>query len=92
MAVTITKQSETLNVVLNDTNGGTGTFKLNNPMNGVTLAEVQAAFGALFAHEITTSSGVVQIPNLLKNNNGYQYTSLSKAEIVSTVTSTTVLE
>lgn len=83
---TIVKNSETLNVTIADAFGGKTTFKLNNPVASLTLANVQTAFNNFFG-----SKNMAQ-KNLLVNNSGVEYTELDRAEIVETVTRTTALE
>lgn len=71
---TVTKQTETVNIYLNDDGGGQVTWKLNNPKTGLTAAQIENALAGLFAS--TNNLGI----NLLKRNSDYQIVGFERAE------------
>lgn len=79
------KQTTTLNVIIGDNNGGTTTFKIDDPDGSVNLAQVKSAFGYFFDNNEGRG-------NILCNSSGYDYTSVQRAETVTTTISTEVLE
>lgn len=79
------KETQTVNVYLNTNFGGETVFKLNNPVNDLTLTQVVNAFNSFFIY-----GGAAD--NLLLNNSGEELVSVSRAEIVETRVETTPLE
>lgn len=91
MAVTV-KTTNTVNVIVQDANNGSTTFKLDNPKTGLTFGEISSAFD----HVINTpvddgSSGLVDI-NILCTKAGYDLINVVGAEKVTTVVTKETLD
>lgn len=77
----ITKTTSVLNVNLADNADATTTFKLNNPIDNITLAQVQAVFAPVF------KAFAIQA-NILINSSGNELVrikSVEREQVVKTV-------
>lgn len=91
MAVT-TKTTNTVNVIVQDANNGSTTFKLDNPKTDLTLGEIESAFDNVINALVDDGSGAIGRENLLCTKAGYDLISVVGAEKVTTVITKETLE
>lgn len=91
MAVT-TKTTNTVNVIVQDANNGSTTFKLDNPKAGVTFGEIKSAFDNVINTPIDDGAGGTDNANLLCTKTGYDLIAVVGAEKVTTVITKETLE
>lgn len=84
---TVIKETSTLNVILQDTGDRTTTKKLDFPVSGLSLADVDNAFKPMFSATNTTGKNLFQNPS-----SGLTIVGVKGAEYVDTRVSTTPLE
>ena len=98
MAVNEVKTTKTLNIQILDSTGAVmKLLKLDNPKNGVTRAEIEAACAPMFAGYInTTYSKKFYTPLFTKSTdgtiNGSEGVALGTSKIVQTTTTTETIE
>lgn len=86
MAV-VTKTVETVNVILQDSMNGDVTFKIDNPVAGISLWDIQSAFATVISVPISGDN-----ENLLCTKSGYDLIAVVGAERVRVVTTREPLE
>lgn len=87
MAV-VTKTVDTVNVILQDAMNGDITFKIDNPIDDISMSEIKGAFANVI--DIAILGGDNE--NLLCTKNGYDIVAVVGAERVKVVTTREPLE